>query len=635
MPVSGQAGATARTTYDALNPGGLTEFHETVPITIVYAGIEPDTAAVEAELPATGAPITRLLEFYYGIKGDLGIRYDYEFHHVVADPAWTESLYARMDALAGAHEAHEFLTVYQAGYNAQPAAARQLVEADNQWIDAPTMEDWLTENAPAGVDTTMPTIFYIDRSIDDGWYPHLYSKTNEPDPDTGFNYGFVRHARKVTGWGGTAADDDEDGDGTVNRVWFYDLSAGPELFAGSFDVTNPDLDGDGLADYRIPPGWHYGPDGYQHPGYPGTASLSTDLGKVTRYVGVNALFTSSPLFPPFYTDDRIPETVNIDINTVEAWSGVNASETLLDPAYLLEEHQGLPTGMELSVDSADVAFAGAVKQCYFQWIKDVPCYVDRHPQYPGFANLFLNWAHRDYEDGDADYEAAVVNYAIGSVPKVNQFLLGYADDNWLDAAQSGSFVFVDKEVADAGIGLTGTAIHEFGHHSSMSHPHDAYDGEAGFDYGPSGDFYFAWLGDYTSTSMSYIRLNWDFSQFDQDNSARHHAAGFAMIANRVAAAIGDRPDAGAALTAADASLAAARSAFAGHEYVAALGHAEAAYRTLLAWADANGVPVTVQVPTTWTLLPESKLGHLVRTLHGPAAGLTDRNPTHNEKWARH
>ena len=34
--------------------------------------------------------------------------------------------------------------------------------------------------------------------------------------------------------------------------------------------------------------------------------------------------------------------------------------------------------------------------------------------------------------------------------------------------------------------------------------------------------------------MSYIDLNWDFSQFDRDNSARHHAAGYALIANRIA-----------------------------------------------------------------------------------------------------
>ena len=30
--------------------------------------------------------------------------------------------------------------------------------------------------------------------------------------------------------------------------------------------------------------------------------------------------------------------------------------------------------------------------------------------------------------------------------------------------------------------------------------------------------------------MSYIDVNWDFSQFDRDNAARHQAAGFIVNA---------------------------------------------------------------------------------------------------------
>ena len=66
--------------------------------------------------------------------------------------------------------------------------------------------------------------------------------------------------RKIVAWGGTTPDDEETGLGRrgVNRVWFYDLSAGPEAWAGNFDITNADLDGDGVADYRIPVSWEYG-----------------------------------------------------------------------------------------------------------------------------------------------------------------------------------------------------------------------------------------------------------------------------------------------------------------------------------------------------------------------------------------
>ncbi len=228
-----------------------------------------------------------------------------------------------------------------------------------------------------------------------------------------------------------------------------------------------------------------------------------------------------------------------------------------------------------------------------------------------------------------------MNYAVGSAPKVNQFLLGYADDNWLNGTQSGSFSFIDPEAASFGIGLTGTAIHEVGHHSSMSHPHDGYDPESDVHFGGSGEHYFAWLGDYSSTVMSYIRLDWDFGQFDQDNSARHHAAGFALSANRVAAEVEGTPGSGAVLEHADASLVSARAALAEHEYVASLRHAEDAYRALLAWADAHGVRVEVQQPAAWTLLPPSKLGLLIGKPHSPISGPVDLDPDETRRWMRY
>ena len=107
-------------------------------------------------------------------------------------------------------------------------------------------------------------------------------------------------------------------------------------------------------------------------------------------------------------------------------------------------------------------------------------------------------------------------------------------------------------------------IHGYGHHSSMSHPHDGYDPAANVDYEPTGDFFFAWLGDESNSMMSYIDVNWDFSQFDRDNSARHHAAGYALIANRIAADIlrdRDRDRAAGELAAADRQLEAAQDAW--------------------------------------------------------------------------
>jgi hypothetical protein len=77
-------------------------------------------------------------------------------------------------------------------------------------------------------------------------------QTNEPDPDTNNNFGIVRESRKIVAWGGTVPEDEENPyAGPPKRLWFYDLSAGPENWGGSYDITNADIDGDGAADYRI------------------------------------------------------------------------------------------------------------------------------------------------------------------------------------------------------------------------------------------------------------------------------------------------------------------------------------------------------------------------------------------------
>jgi hypothetical protein len=114
------------------------------------------------------------------------------------------------------------------------------------------------------------------------------------------------------------------------------------------------------------------------------------------------------------------------------------------------------------------------------------------------------------------------------------------------------------------------------------------------DYGPTGPTYFAWSGDESNTMMSYIDLNWDFSQFDRDNMNRFLSAAFARNANRIAADILADPDAGRAadeLAAADRLLGASKAAFAGHRYLTAVVLAKQAYDQVRRGARQAGVPV--------------------------------------------
>jgi hypothetical protein len=69
--------------------------------------------------------------------------------------------------------------------------------------------------------------------------------------------------------------------------------------------------------------------------------------------------------------------------------------------------------------------------------------------------------------------------------------------------------------------------------------------------------------------MSYIDLNWDFSQFDRDNAARHQAAGFIINANVIAERVLDSRRAGKArryLEDADEAIGRAKQNMASHDY---------------------------------------------------------------------
>jgi hypothetical protein len=160
------------------------------------------------------------------------------------------------------------------------------------------------------------TIFFVN------WYGrsdfkfHVYTKTGEPDPETGTDFG-LRDSRKLIAWGGTTPDDEETGLGSLHRIWFYDLSAGPESWTDNWNVDDADLDSSGVTDYRMPPVWEYGNIGAYRP----FDDLSGDLGKVARYVAIDLLFTSSPLSAAI-SAPLIPSDIELDINVPDRPNGV-------------------------------------------------------------------------------------------------------------------------------------------------------------------------------------------------------------------------------------------------------------------------------------------------------------------------
>ena len=582
------AGAGAKQGFKSLDPGGPADFHEEVPVNFVFLGYNRKMVHEGKFLDGLPSSYRSIVQsrLWYGIKDFLGVDFTYDYTTRYTGKSYENRFFNRLSSLAEPAA----LTEYQALYNDQKKNVLNV--KDNHFIDAPSVERWLAEHPPSGIDTAENTIFFVNWYGRDDFVHHVYTKTDEPDPDTGFNFGVERDSRKIIAWGGTTADDEENGLGDVNRLWFYDLSAGPESLTSNWNVDDRDLPGidvNNKPEYRMPPIWEYRRNGYRN-----RSALSKDLSLVARYVGIDLLFTTSPLYPPDITPPDLPTSINVDANTYEGWPGVDASSGYITPSLLVDELGELQPLNSYSYDNEDLAFTEGegARRCYLLWRRDVEC-LPRRP-YPAFANLFLYNALRldETRDGAGDYESGVFNYS--TIDRLAPPLLGYADDNYRDGTQSLVYSFVSPDIVEAGYGLTITMIHEVGHHVGMSHPHSGFDWESRTAFGPADRYYFAWSGAESNTVMSYIDLNWDFSQFDRDNMNRYMAAAYVENANAIAAEILADPDAETSadeLAIADTQIAESQSALAGHDYPAAARHAKVAYEAVRVGGRQAGVPV--------------------------------------------
>jgi hypothetical protein len=536
------AGKPEPPTLSTLSPGGFLDIEQELDINVVFIGYETgpgyteiDEADFNNELPSMYRAINRFPSDYAGNEY-LGLTFSYSYTLVYADDTFEDAFFGYLGSIAAPMP----LTLYQDLYNLQ--APRSLNIINNHWIDAPSAEQWLANNAGPmlGVDTTKYTIFFVNWFGRDDFKHHVYVKTDEPDPDTGYNFGLERESRKLIAWGGTTPDDEESGLGSLHRIWFYDLSAGPEGWTDNWNLEDD-------WGYRMPPVWEYG----NMSGYRPFDNLSGDLGKVTRYVGIDLLFTTSPLYKPAISPPVVPEEVQLDITV---WQ----------------------------IDPNDDGTAWFDEGLILQEISDLFLYHNDH------LMRFL--------EGDGDYELPI--FAFNATDELFTCCLGFADDNWSDGTQSFVFAFDSPSVRDvSGYGFSTTTIHEVGHHIGLSHPHDGYDYEADVDFGPGGPYYFAWSGDESNSMMSYIDLNWDFSQFDRDNMNRYMTSVYLNQANTILESIYKSPRAAeiaALLLSADAHAATALAEYDVMSYALAATHAKAAFDDVLTAAEAINVQVEPQ-----------------------------------------
>ncbi len=542
-----------------LRPGAFVVQQQAVPVDVVFIGYrrqQIDEATLLGMLPQTYRPTVRYPQFY-GLNGrDMGLEFRFRYRTRYASRAFENEFF---DFLAKAGSDGP-LTPFQNAYNDQ---TRNVLDVAGPvlYIDAPSVESYLASQKDG--DRQGYTIYFIN------WYGrrdfrfHVYTKTDEVDPDTGYDFGTLRGSRKMIAWGGS-----------VSRTWFYDLSAGPESW------TNNWLVDDDQSEYHMPPVWEYRTGGYRTP-----AALTSDLGLVARFVGIDLLFTTSPLYDPLVTAPDVGGAKVVHVSMHEDDPASNGLQYFnreftrrelrrFEPYYPwkvgLTDHRPIDPGAKRSLDIfANTLVADDCWNALGSTFGQLFCYFNAN-----LARYVPHYPARDYVGEVFGFNTT--DAALGALSG----LLGFADDNWVDGTQTHVFMFDTPETRGAGFGFTTTTIHEFGHHIGMSHPHDGYDSELGLDFGAAGPFEFAWSGDESATVMHYIALSNGFGTFDRDNQHRWEMAGYVNWSNAVLGDIAGHPRVAAVaglIEAADEAAGEAVDAFRRWEYLRAATKAREAY----------------------------------------------------------
>ncbi len=568
--------AAAKDQSRGLQPGQTVTFEQRVPINLVFIGYDRNTIDREAlrrQLPRSYDPVVRVAEFY-GLPGrDMGLKFNFDYNITFAGNRFANQFFDYLEEIGTPGDP----TVYQLAYNDQEKNVLD-VTGPVLYIDAPSVEAWLAENL--NVKPNSYTVVFINWYSRPDFQFHVYEKTNEPDPDTEHNFGEEDHTKMIA-WGGTNS-----------RVWFYDLSAGPEWNTDNWVVDTPDLDGDGVEEYRMPPIWEYTKNGYRRPGL-----LSKDLGLVTRYVAINLLFTTSPLYDPLLTAPDVGGDKVLHITMFEDDPN-NLGTEIIDTGYIQSQLASLVPYYNWQVELVDVNPIDNQARRAFRIFTGLRQSDDCWNEFgTPFAQLFCFFnANLDryvpaYDE--EDYVIPIFAFNTTDARMGDQLgLLGYADDDWMTGTQTFVFEFDSPLLVEFGYGFSTTTVHEVGHHIGLSHPHDGYDSELGLDYGPGGEFYYVWVGDESDTIMQYLGLSNTFSQFDMDNLYRWEFAGYLNWANDLLDDILAHPDAANVqdnVAQAEAYAMQAIESFKNWDYLAAATSARLAYEQIAMAAAELGI----------------------------------------------
>lgn len=625
LPPQGGTPPPADTTFGTLSTlkvsGEPQEINQKLKINVVFVGYnrtlpgqvagprDITPSAFDESMPGGASNVVRVPSAY-GQEEKTGNSFDYQYNYVFADESYSNDYFKYLASIGTERP----LTLFQAGYNCQsldtdkvlkqvapatktqpagyacPTPAPNIAQpvTGNLEIDPVQAENWLADNSSrVGVSAGEYTVYLVN------WYGrsdfrfHSYANGTSLDSDTGTNFA-ARASRRGIAWGGDLRQ------GSTQRVWFYDLSANPESWTSNWDISNADVDGDKVTDYRMPPIWEYGT---RKRTYRTFDKVNKDLALVTRYVATNLLFTPSPIYRAQLTPPILPDAIQLNF-ALEQGVGAAAQTNVIKPDLIASRLQALQPSATLTqtvrTTPLDGTLAAAYKCLFPVKAEDICSPNAADPTGDRLFNFGLNELKALYAKDSSNYIVPVYNFNDNANSQGG--LLGVAIDDGVTGTQALVYGFLTPDLLKAGYGFTDTDVHEIGHHFSLSHPHDGYDYETGYSYGAGGDTLFVNSGDQSATIMSYNDLYKTFGQFNLDSQYRYLTAAYL---NNTSAIVQLAREAGASkeaalrttVRAADSSFASAVKAYQGMDYLTAAKTAHDAYRSVVSAAQAAGVNV--------------------------------------------